>query len=63
MSTGVLYTAVVTAKGGREGHVRSSDGVWSWRSPCRPNLVGREALKLIPNNFSRLDMRLALKVR
>lgn len=27
MSTGVLYAAVVTAKGGREGHVRSSDGV------------------------------------
>lgn len=27
MSANVLYTATATAKGGREGHIRSSDGV------------------------------------
>jgi hypothetical protein len=50
-----LYTAVSTAHGGRDGHVRSSDGVVDLDLRRRRRCAGRVAPGRTPSSSSPLD--------
>ena len=53
----VLYTARATTKGGRNGHVASSDGIIDLELRT-PKEMGVRADTATPNSFSQLGMRL-----
>lgn len=53
----VLYTARATTKGGRNGHVASSDGIIDLELRT-PKEMGGESGYSNPNSFSQLGMRL-----
>ena len=58
-----LYTATATAVGGRNGSIKSSDGVLDLKLLYPKNWVVREVPRPIRNDYSPLATRLASRMR
>jgi len=54
----ILYTAEATVTGGREGHVRSSDGAFEANLSVPKEMGGAGGLGTNQSSFLRLGMRL-----
>lgn len=57
-----LYKASATTSGGRDGHVKTDDGLIDMKLSLAKGLGGKGVILPIPSNYLQRDIRLAMGV-